>query len=268
MLASIKYIAKLFIKNILDYKHLRLTPKKQSHDDLYLVSFPKSGSMWLSFLMANINALQSSSLNKITHFNIENWITDIHYTRNVSESLKFRFPFYRIFKSHSKFNPYYRSVIYLIRDPRDVMISYHKFLLQLNSYSGSLSDLIRDKKYGIREWAEHLDSWWNLKSTTSSIQFVRYEDMKDNSFKILDDLYSKSLGLNINPEIIRQAITESNFEKLKNEEKDYYLNRNIDKNFVHFRKGKSNEWGKSLSESDLKYINKHASKYMKLFSYL
>ena len=220
MILSIKYLLITFVKFIKNIKHLRLTPKKKYHNDLYLVSFPRSGSTWLSFLIANIIAIKNSINYKITQFNIHMWLPDIHVTRNIAKNLKLQFPFYRIIKSHSIFNPYYNYVLYLIRDPRDVLISYHKFLTQQNSYDGSLSYFIRDKKYGIKAWVDHIDSWWTIKSAAISIFFIKYEDIKNDPEKLLKDIFINNLGLDIETENFTKAIAKSNFKKLKKEEKN------------------------------------------------
>ena len=39
----------------------------------------------------------------------------------------------RLIKSHEYFDPRYKQVIYIVRDPRDIVISYYHFLLKQDS---------------------------------------------------------------------------------------------------------------------------------------
>jgi hypothetical protein len=139
------------IKKISHHKHTLSLVDQPRHDDLYIVSFPKSGATWMDFLMANIHTTMSGDKRSINFFNIHTIIPDIHYCRQVGIA-NLAFPGFRVIKSHAEFNRYYKNVIYLIRDPRDTMVSYHKFLVGLGQFSfvasiTTLSVLARLKRF-------------------------------------------------------------------------------------------------------------------------
>src|SRR3979411_2209391 len=87
-------------------------------DDVFLVSYPRSGNTWTRFLIGNLVHQDEP----VTFSNIESRITDIyfhpdHRMRRLSRP--------RILKSHECFQPHYRQIIYIVRDPRDVAVSFY-----------------------------------------------------------------------------------------------------------------------------------------------
>src|SRR6266566_2478113 len=92
-------------------------------DDTFLVSFPRSGNTWTRFLVCNL----VNPDDPVTFVGIESRIPEIY---DVPDRILRRFPRPRIIKSHESFDPRYRKVIYIVRDPRDVAVSYYEFQLK------------------------------------------------------------------------------------------------------------------------------------------
>jgi hypothetical protein len=89
-------------------------------DDTFLVSFPKSGNTWARFLIANLVRPNE----KIDFSSVNGVIPGPEVTSN-RELLRVARP--RIIKSHQYFDPRYKQVIYIARDPRDVVVSQYHF---------------------------------------------------------------------------------------------------------------------------------------------
>jgi len=249
----------------LNYKHRMLLAEPSYHDDLYIVAYPKSGITWLSFLMANVIKLKNNLDQEINFFNVQDYIPDIHVSRNVSQNSIFKWPGFRIIKSHSGLNPYYTKVIYLVRDPRDVMVSYWHFASTLKQFNGSISELIRDEKLGIKAWADHVRSWLRV-SPQIMFNIFKYEDIKTNTADTLRAVFTQ-LGYDISSDIISRAVEDSGFETMKEIEKRYATyNPTIysEHSFVRKMGRKKDE----ISSEDLSYIDENARELMRLFSYM
>jgi hypothetical protein len=89
-------------------------------DDTFIVSYPRSGNTWTRFLVANL----LHPAEPATFANIERWVPD---TEAQSSRYMRSIPSPRTIKSHSYFDPRYPRVIYVVRDPRDVVLSYYDF---------------------------------------------------------------------------------------------------------------------------------------------
>lgn len=260
-------IVKETAKKIAYHKHTLSLADSPCHDDLYIVSFPKSGATWVDFLMANIHLKMSGDKRLVNFYNIHTIIPDVHYCRHVRVT-PLPFPGFRVMKSHAAYNPYYKNVIYIIRDPRDVMVSYYKFLVGLGEFSGSVSDLIRSPKYGIETWINHVEEWHYCSPASMRIIFVRYEDLKSNTYATLRGLY-EAIGFVIPDEVLNIAIEESSFDKMKLLERAWnYGGRPVGDNFTFMRKGVSGAWENTLTDDDLVYVRTVSEKYLNKFGYI
>ena len=161
-------------------------------NDILIASFPKTGSTLTRFIFSNLINIQNG-LNKVIDFyslgdnSPECMVNDL---RKSFPSLKGG---YRVIKTHGFFSESKRykipRTIYIVRDPRDVMISYYHYAKKRKKmrYEGAFEDFIMDQKYGIYAYNEHVKSWIG-----EAKWVIRYEDLISNPYsnisKILEDI--------------------------------------------------------------------------------
>ena len=97
-----------------------------------------------------------------------------------------RIPRPRIIKSHEYFDPRYKKVIYIVRDPRDVALSYYDFCAEISAdrrpVSRSrrfVSDFVGGRLSSVDwgTWGENVASWFYTRSGRPNFLLLRYEDM-------------------------------------------------------------------------------------------
>ena len=125
MITTIKYWIKNEIRNKVKGRQIDVLK-----NDIFLVSYPKSGNTWLRFLIGNV------LFEDFNFKNMEELIPDI-YVNNNSKLKKFTSP--RILKSHEYFDPRYSKVIYIVRDPRSVFVSYFEYRKKMNKFKKDAS---------------------------------------------------------------------------------------------------------------------------------
>lgn len=194
-------------------------PVVRNDDDLFIVEFPKSGVTWLTFLVANVNAQLNGDSRAVTFFNINDFVPDVQSVRHVGPARP-PLPGYRCFKSHSAYVSPYRKVVYLVRDPRDVMVSYWTFLRGLGSWHGTLEQLVASRRYGIRAWTDHVGGWLRGIDAAASFALLRYEDLTANTAAELTHLYAL-LGVPVTPAMIATAIERSSIERMRELERSF-----------------------------------------------
>lgn len=192
-------------------------PAPRRDDDLFLVEFPKSGITWLTFLVANANALLSGDSREATFFNINDFVPDVQVARHAGASTLLRVPGYRCFKSHSHFNRRYRKVFYLVRDPRHVMVSYFAFLNALGWWKGTLPQLIEHPQYGIGAWVTHVSGWLDRVDAATSFTLIRYEDLVSDTVGEMRRLYAL-LGFQLDDQTLKTVVDRSSIEHMRESE--------------------------------------------------
>jgi hypothetical protein len=90
-------------------------------DDIWLASYPRSGSHFVRFILVSVRHFLQYGKFPGDLSGMKS-IPDVHGRR-----LEFAEGPPRILKTHFPFDPRYRRIIHLIRDPRDIIVSYFHY---------------------------------------------------------------------------------------------------------------------------------------------
>jgi hypothetical protein len=188
-------------------------------DDVFLVSYPRSGNTWLRFLVGNLIHPETP----VTFANIEAVVPSIYVHRDVKLRALAR-P--RVLKSHEAFFGRYRKVIYIVRDPRDIAVSYYHYQLKYKQLSPGVSLeefvplFIVDNFEGLYgPWGDHVMSWLAMRDTRDAFLLLRYEDVMENPERELAKV-GTFLGIPPAPERVRQAVERSSASRMSSLEKE------------------------------------------------
>ena len=178
MLYGIKLVCSYLLGTDIAGRNLMVLP-----DDAFIVSYPRSGNTWTRFLIANLMHPDRD----VTFANIESLIPDATALSN--KALK-RVPRPRLIKSHEYFEPRFRKVVYLVRDPRDVALSLYDFRRKCRS----VEDTCPIERYVSERfvpgdldisWGEHVGSWLATRTNHPGFLLVRYEDLQQDTSREL-----------------------------------------------------------------------------------
>ena len=274
---------------------------------VWIASFPKSGNTWLraflcSYLYMNPedNNFDFDLFKNILRFPSSKQYEDIGIKpKNIEDVAKNWIAVQEKINSNKKINflkthnasgglensPFTNKkntlgAIYLVRDPRDVLVSYSRHLelsidktLELvleDDHKGWLNENKKDVLGEIRgSWAQNYNSWKNYYLTEKII--IRYEDLiKDpfNSFSNIIRYLNKLFGLEINDEKIKKCIEITDFNKLKNLEMKTGFVENYNKKEPFFNKGQANQWQNILDEKVTYKLEKKFKKEMQELKYI
>ena len=232
-------------------------------DDVFLVSYPRSGNTWTRFLLGNL----IDQNQPVTFSNIESRIPEIYF--NPDRWLR-RLPRPRMLKSHESFQPHYPRVIYIVRDPRDVAVSFYHHNVKARNIPDDypmVQFVLRfiagefDPKFG--SWRDNVLSWTVLRKDDPGFLLLRYEDMKRDTAGVLADVVaflrrSSFRKIDSNPEALRRTIELSSAENMraleKQEASSWVLTKGTrsDKPFV--RSATSGGWKTQLAPESVEAI--------------
>ena len=245
-------------------------------DDVFLVSYPRSGNTWTRFLVGNLIHQDAP----VTFSNIESRIPEIYF--NPDRSIR-ALPRPRMLKSHECFQPQYPHVIYIVRDPRDVAISFYHHNVKARNIPDDypMASFVPrfiagefDRKFG--SWRDNVLSWISVRGDSPDFMMLRYEDMKRDTegalLKVLDFLQRCSFRkLDSSPEALHRAIELSSPERMRELEKkeaaNWVLTKSTrgDKPFV--RTAKSGGWKSQLAKESVEAIESAWGKLMHRLGY-
>lgn len=238
-------------------------------DDTFLVSYPRSGNTWTRFLIANLLHPDES----ISFANIETTIPDpVVLTRRQFALV----PRPRLVKSHEYFDPRYKKVIYIVRDPRDVLVSHYYFQLK----KGFIPDGYPMDQYVARflsgdvdvygSWAENVASWLATRGNSTNFLLLRYEDMTIRPSEALGRV-ATFLGITAPPERLDRAVELSSVDRMRNLEKQdalaWRVTRKTRKDIPFVRTATVAGWRSVLSERNVAEIEKEWAHIMKSLGY-
>lgn len=237
------------------------------NSDLFIVSYPKSGNTWVRLIVGKI------FFKHVNYNNLDNLLPESY---SFKESTYFETQGkYRIFKSHDYFDHRFKKVIYVVRDPREVIVSSYFFQIKIGAIKKNYSKRLFLKEFlkgkfdsNFGSWEQNVGSWFGSKK--NQIIFVKYEDLVSNTKSEIKKI-ARFLGKKLTKKKINEIIKETSFDNLKKEENDVQLNWNSIKNnrpdMKFFRSGKTNSWKKFLTKKENYEIKKKWSTYMKIFNY-
>jgi hypothetical protein len=245
--------------------------------DTFIVSYPKSGRSWLRVMMAHYFCQVHDR-----SFDVDADITEL--TRQFPDSP--RISFVHDGSTHegechytaaelSGDKRFYRGrrVVLLVRDLRDVMVSYYMHATRRQRvFDGTLSEYIRDDRFGIAKAVAFLNHWYNARHVPGSLMVVRYEDLMRNPAGELLRLV-QFIGMPVDHDAANASAEFACFDNMKTLERSGMLvaggkfgpGAGNDENSFKVRKGCIAGFIDDLSPDDLRYLSDYIDQYLSPF---
>ena len=290
----------LYIANYLLDKDIAGRAFQVFSDDIFLVSYPKSGNTWTRFLLGNLMTPNDC----ITFANVERKVPDIYAESKMT--LK-KTPRPRLIKSHECFDPRYRRVIYIVRDPRDVGLSAYHYdrkgrnipdefpldtyistrFMKTDEYFGTwgehagswlvnsqnifqISRLNNGFMGTIGSWGENVMSWLGARGHDREFLLVRYEDLLEDTHREMTRI-SEFMGLRISAVQIARAVELSSAENMRKLEaaqsNQWVTTKQSRKDIPFVRSAKAGQWQQALPSISVAEIESAWGPVMKLLGY-
>tara|TARA_B100001013_G_scaffold337116_1_gene256947 strand:- start:544 stop:1302 length:759 start_codon:yes stop_codon:yes gene_type:complete len=249
---------------------------------IWLASYPKSGNTYLRFLIYNyLYAEVSESIE------VENKMPDIHKLLSSGRGLNTELNQSVFAKTHFCYNekhPYHkdtRGFIYIIRNPRDVLLSNSRYSgvtgnqqIDLQAFAHQFINLMgvpRWKKMNMGTWPEHIATWLSATSQFPHL-FLKYEELRKDPVSILKNII-QFLNLEFNEKRLNRAIEMSSLEVMRvlekkekeNSTKTLFDDQGKDQYFVG--EGKSNQSLAHIGEDTEELFQNRFGRVMNIFGY-
>lgn len=236
-------------------------------DHHYIVSFPKSGTTWMRFIVGNL-----ISREPVDFVSVQEIVPPItggaggHGANTVRG--------HRFFSTHRAFDPRLGRVVYVVRDPRSVAVSYFFYSKKYRKIPGDLPfrdylPVFLDGGSGeFGAWPHHVGSWLGAREGDRDFLVVRYEDLlKDTAAEIAR--LNNGFDLGFGEREIRAAIEKSSFSAMRKAEVSNPIPKwkNARKDIPFIRKGDVNEWKSYFDDRALDRIPSEMRRLMESLGY-
>lgn len=231
-------------------------------DICLLASFPRSGNTWVRTVVSNL--LEPATEGDPQVFN--RLIPDVKLTS--VWTLKRRH--FQMAKSHSVYRKRFQKAIYIVRDGRDVLVSFYHYTITRRGIKKRFSDWFDEYTRGLYGplWHEHVESWLGegREVMGANMEILVYEDIKQDSIHYFEKV-CEFLQMERTRQEIVSAINDASIERAKSWESHYAKGSVLDRDQSFYRGGKTGEWKEHFSPLEYERFMKMSRIAMKMVGY-
>jgi len=259
------------------WRDKRIFQHELRQTDIFLIGHPKSGNTWLAYMLAII--LNKDFNHHINLATIGDYLPVIHGRDSMIVNYR-NLSNHRVFRNEFPIYPdLYPKTIYLIRDPRSVLVSYyHMYNTLFDDSKMTMQAFVKEYLfYGyirswepLERWDKQVLRWIERANKDDSIMLVKYEDMVNDRRGVLQEIVEFS-KIPYTDDILALAVNRGSFKTMKDNEKKHgaesYI-KLIGKKGQFIRKGKVDGWKDSLDRSIVEQIENEFGPAMRRTGYL
>lgn len=187
-----------------------------SEDDVLLASYPRSGNTWAKFMLAEL--LVGSTVDFASNSKV---IPMIGNHRAVAPLLPGGG---RLVKTHEPYRLEYRRAIYLVRDIRDVALSFYKFRGAEGFDDGEFDEFVAafidGRVGGYGTWPSHVSGWLDAHDRgQAEVLVVNYERLLSAPVDRLQEM-AGFLGIPAEPSVIAHIVANNTTDKMRSRPAD------------------------------------------------
>ena len=188
-------------------------------DDLYIVSYPRSGTSWLQMIL-----YQLATDGEMNFEHISRVIPFLEQSLRQGDSLD-QLPSPRILKTHLPYGYVSRwsgKYIYIARDGRDVLVSYYQFYRNYFAPGTSFDTFFHDYLAGrvlYGSWFQHV-AGWEAHREDPNVLFLRYEELTESPAATVEKI-AAFCGWSPSTRQRARILERSTFEFMRRHEKRF-----------------------------------------------
>jgi hypothetical protein len=221
--------------------------------DLFIASYPRSGTTWLRFLLFELLTGEASEFVSVNK--------RIPYVGKHRGAPKLLPNGGRVIQTHEVFRRAVGSAIYLVRDPRSVVLSEYLWQLRTGlsreTFDSFFHAFLGGKANPYGRWDQHVNKW--VKSdlgSTNRLHVVRFEDLRADTSGELARIVD-FLDLRLDGSVIERVIANNSLAQMRAKEErapGWALGARARPDIRFVNAGSINRWKQELSRTQMQQI--------------
>ncbi|XP_051846956.1 sulfotransferase 2A1-like [Antechinus flavipes] len=242
-------------------------------EDVVIVTYPKSGTHWMIHILSLIYSKGDPTwVKSVPYWKRSPWIE----TKIKKEMLENKENSH-LFTSHLPVHLFPKSfftskakILYVARNPRDVLVSLYHFKNHIPSYRlySSFEHFFEEFLQGnvpLGSWFDHIKGWLSMRNSEKFL-FLTYEELHQNLKDSVEKL-CQFLGKELSEEEINSVMKNASFQVMKKhilENKEPMPIENMESiKIVLMRKGICGDWKNHFTVTQMETFNKLYQEKMK-----
>jgi hypothetical protein len=233
---------------LFDLRRFRYVPRA---DDIFIVTYPRSGTTWMQMILYQLTTDGSMNIPHIAEYS-----PCFEGSARSARGFDTR-PSPRIFKSHLPYPKVPKGAgryIYVARDGRDVALSCYHLCRNFGTYWKSFDEYFEEFLRGksvFGSWFKHVEGWWQHRQDPN-VLFLTYEELKSDLARALERIID-FCHFDIAPERLPGIVERCGFAFMKAHESKFdatlgHLWENGTRLDTFIRGGRTGDGARELTE--------------------
>lgn len=191
------------------WRHQGLSP-----EDVLVVSYPRSGTTWLRFLLFEAVTGRSAEFESVNQ--------EIPYAGKHRGTPALLPQGGRLIQTHDVYGGASSRVLYIVRDPRAVVVSEYQWELRTGLYAGTFEaffqDFLRGRANPFARWDVHVNFWLQRAGVPKDrLHLVKFESLRHDTAKTLGTIM-QFLEVPVAAEEIERVISNNSIDLMRKKE--------------------------------------------------
>jgi hypothetical protein len=230
-------------------------------EDVFLGSYPRSGTTWSRFTLFEILTGRPSGFVAVNAA-----LKGIGFHKTASPVLPGGG---RLINTHERYRKEYKRAIYLVRDARDVALSEFAYTRALEFFHGDLDQFLKTflcaRINAFGPWQHQVTSWLDSPiAGTPDLLVMHFEDLRQNPLEGFTRMVD-FLGVKADQALIQRAIANNAIERMQEKERKEPVRASVKDRFV--RSGTVQGWRSKLTPAQVEFIEQEAGTVLARLEY-
>jgi Sulfotransferase domain len=230
-------------------------------EDVFIGSYPRSGSTWLRFILHEILTGEPSRFD-----NVNQRLAFVGRHRGAPPLLPGGA---RLLQTHEPYRKEYKRAIYLVRDPRDVALSEYAFQKARGwvdrEFEQYLQAFLKGEVNGFGSWQEHARSWLTASDARpESVRLYRYDELRQSTVTALGSML-QFLNIDTDSDKIAGAVANNSLQEMR--KKEQLSPQKVSKRDRFVRSGSVGGWRENLTDEQIALVNGYLGTELKRLGY-